>query len=475
MSRSLITCSASRIVAELSSGHLTQEDVVDALTRQREKANGDINAFEFIAPSNHDDCSGPLSGLPITVKDQIAVAGMPLNHGLDRLNRKPPEQTAPVVRQFLNAGAKVHGKTTLPPYAMDFQTFNKRNGPTCNPWNLELTAGGSSGGGAAAVASGMSFLDIGADLSGSLRLPAAFCGVFSLMPTDGKVDSNGLLPRGQVLNNFARPGAIARGVDDLALAWAVMSDEAQAKMPLTDVQIAVWDDASSRLPASRSVVSALTAACETLSPEEGIDLIETPLEQLFADEVYACFGEIMGYETGALMPAPIRALERITGKAAAKNSPKFLKHVHEGYRQDKASYGRALDNRDSLRAAFEQSWANSDALLIPVCGVQPFPHQTPDRDRGGIRSYSTMFDVGDTKVGYFDALTSFTVPVSLMGNPVVTLPLGLDREGLPVGAQLVGKVGGELELLAVADKVASVLPDLHNPYLPSERQTHGAS
>ena len=465
MSRTLVTFSASEILDGLSNGDFTSKDVLVALNNQRMVVNDDVNAFEFVAPENHDGRLGPLSGLPITVKDQIAVANMPLNNGSDRLNRQHPKRTASVIDRFVKAGAEVYGKTTLPPYAMDFQTFNKRNGHTRNPWNLELTAGGSSGGGAAAVATGMSFLDIGADLSGSLRLPAAFCGVFSLMPTDGTIETDGLLPRDAALEHFARPGPIARTVDDLQLAWATMLGGESPEAKRQGARIAVWDDESGDLPVSENVALAFKVVCEALAVE-GIEITRRSLESLFDDDVYACFGEIMGYETGGLLPAPVRMLERMTGKSAARRSPRFLTHVHNGYRRDPKRYQKALDRREHLQALFDSSWSELDALLIPVCGVQPFAHQTPRRERGGLRDYTSVFEIGNVEVGYLDALTSFTVPVSLMGNPVVTIPLGLDADGLPVGAQLVGKRGGEWELLRIASQLSQSLPTLRNPYLP---------
>lgn len=466
MPQSLVASSATQIVARLSNGDLSLSDVKAALQAQYEVVNHDVNAFEFIAEDATGEVTAPLYGLPITVKDQISVAGMPLNSGLDRANRRYPSQTAPVVQRLLDAGVIVRGKTTLPPYAMDFQTFNARVGITRNPWNLDLTPGGSSGGGAAAVATGMSFLDIGADLSGSLRLPAAYCGVYSLMPTDGAIDARGLLPKGAVLDHFARPGPISRAVEDLELAWSVMSGAVKSDVEKTIFKIACWDIIADTPPVAGEVEAVFDTAFEKLATPD-ISLSKADLTPLFDPAVFACFGEIMGYETGGLMPAPIRLLARLTGKSAAQRSTNFLRHVHSGYRRDKAKYQRALENREALRAVFETSWADQDALLLPVCGVQPFAHQTPHRDQGGLRDYTSSFNLGGTQVGYFDAVTAFTVPLSLMGNPVVTIPLGIDANGLPVGGQLVGRHGGEVELMQLARKVASVLPTPQNPYLPA--------
>lgn len=467
MTQSLASLTATQIVAGLSSGELLLDDVVAALRSHHRMVNGDINAFEFTAPQNCGVTAGQLHGLPITVKDQIAVAGMPISYGLDRAGRKTPAETAPVVLGFLDAGANVWGKTTLPPYAMDFQTFNNRIGKTCNPWNTDYTAGGSSGGGAAAVATGMSYLDIGADLSGSLRLPAAFCGVWSLLPSESAVQTEGMLPNSAVLNNFARPGPIARSVDDLSLAWSVMSGQVTPDATDTRFSIGVWDANATTSPVSTETETVFRSAISRLAAG-GVSTSGADLSSLLNTEVYTCFGEIMGYETGALIPAPIRLLARWAGKSAAQQSPGFLRHVHNGYRRNRKQYQRNLARRETLQTAFESGWAGHDAILIPVSGVQPFAHQAPLRDRGGMRDYNVTFDLSGRSVGYFDALTAFTVPVSLMGNPVVTVPLGLDSNGLPVGGQLIGRHGGEVALLQAAQKLSSVLPTLLNPYLARE-------
>ncbi len=469
MAQSLASLYATEVVAGLSAGELELDNVVTALRSQHQAANREINAFEFTTDQDCRANSARLRGLPITVKDQITVAGMPTNYGLDHTNRKIVSETAPVIQRFLDAGANVWGKTTLPPYAMDFQTFNARVGITRNPWNTDCTSGGSSGGGAAAVATGMSYLDIGADLSGSLRLPAAFCGVNSLMPTDGSVQAQGLLPDGAVLDHFARVGPIARSIDDLELAWSVMCGETIPKANATRFNLAICGAPTDSIPISAEVEAVFNSTIKQLRRDD-LSISSTDLSALFNPDVYACFGQIMGYETSELMPAPIRVLTRLTGRSAARRSPNFLKHVHAGYRRNNDAYRKVLANRVKLQAAFESSWAEYDALLLPVCGVQPFPHQKPRQDRGGLRDYQSKFDIGGVRVGYFDAMTAFTVPVSLMGNPVVTIPLGLDIHGLPVGGQLVGRHGGEFALLQLARKIASILPVLSNPYLAKLRE-----
>ena len=406
---------------------------------------------------------GLLHGLPITVKDQIAVAGYPRNFGLDVPAKNECTETASVIQKFIDAGATIIGKTSLPPYALDFQTFNQRTGCTNNPWDTDRTPGGSSGGGAAAVASGMSYIDIGTDLSGSLRLPAAYCGVFSLLPSDIEdIETDGLMLNNNSLKHFARIGPIARSLEDLELAWSIMSKKRIKQEKITKVNIGVLafeDDF-----VEPQITNKFKETTSILL-RQGITIKSQTFKSLFNHEVYKTFGEIMGFETGVFIPAPFRFLMRLFGKNVTQRSPKFLKHVYSGYRRNKKDYQHAILSRKDLQKKFDSEIKEFNAILLPVCGVQPFKHRAPDSDRNGIRDYIKPFTIGVSNMGYLDALSSFTVPVSLMGNPVVTIPLGIDEDGLPVGAQLVGKKGKEWELLEVAKVVTKNITIYKSPFL----------
>ncbi|WP_165390341.1 amidase [Thalassococcus sp. S3] len=458
MSAKITTARA--LVSDLSNGTLEFQNVLATITARRADLNPRINAFDSIVERPAVPGQGPLHGLPITVKDQIAVKDQPLRFGLDRASDKPAEYTAPVVERLVDAGAVVVGKTTLPPYAMDFQTSNARLGRTNNPWDLERTCGGSSGGGAAAVASGMSLIDMGADLSGSLRLPAAFCGICSLLPGEGQVPNDGMLQGRARLAHFARPGPMARNIDDLRLIWEVLSGET-ASASDDKPSLAIWT-AGEKGPATDQDIANRFADVRRDSLANGAQVKGDPLEMLFEPEIYQVFGHIMGHETGGLMPWPIRMLARVTGRGAAARSPRFLAHIHEGYRRDRRRYERACAARDTILETWTKQMEAFDAVLLPVCPVAPFAHLPPDSDRGGIRDYHTGFKAVGEEVGYFDTLTTFTAPVTLLGLPVVTLPLGLDRQGLPIGGQLVGKAGGEHRLLDIAATI-SRLYDMPRP------------
>lgn len=432
-----------------------RHDHYTAMTARRNVAESVVNAFEVRRETCPSDVRAPLNGLPITVKDQVAVAGWPRSFGLERRATKADETSSTLVSRLQALGAVVTAKTALPPYAMDFQTANRRRGPTRNPRNPDFTAGGSTGGGAAAVASGMSLLDVGADLGGSLRVPAGWCGVTSYTPTEGLWPNDGLLRGTQKLAHFARIGLTARSAMDLDYIWRILQPEheaprAHAKAP----RIALWlpDEGA---PCDEDTLAAWKRLGTTLKTTSAVTNAIT-MDLLFESEVYRLAGEIIGHETGALVPWLIRQMMRRDQRAKA-TSPGFIAHVHTGYRRDMRRYEDNLQQLSERRAAATATWKDVDALILPVTGVCAFEHVDPVRDQNGVRTYDKVFDTRAGRLGYFDAMTRFTLPLTMLGWPVVTLPFGHDSNGLPIGAQLVGKPGEDDRLLALAKDVQAWL------------------
>ncbi|MBY5935133.1 amidase [Tateyamaria omphalii] len=442
-------------IAERLADPLVRSCHYKSLTARRDEIEPVVNAFEIRRESCPNDVKAPLNGLPISVKDQIATAGWPRSFGLERPAQRPDPASASVVQRLQGLGAVVTGKTALPPFAMDFQTFNERRGPTHNPHNPSFTSGGSTGGGAAAVASGMSNLDIGADLSGSLRIPAAWCGVSSYTPTEGLWPNDGLLNRTTTLDHFARIGLTARTSADLGFIWHVLEKHAEAVSTSEHTaKIAIWSPAQ-QPPCDEDTFACWTAFKAHLSG--GNMALETKeMITLFDEGVYEMAGEIIGYETGGLIPWPIRWMMR-RDRRASTSSPGFIAHIHEGYRRHVQRYADNLVRLAAFRENLALTWVDVDALLLPVTGICAFKHILPAREKAGGRTYDTVFDTLAGPLPYYDALTRFTLPVTALGWPVVTLPIGRDSNGLPVGAQLVGKPGRDAKLLALAEQIEALL------------------
>jgi Asp-tRNA(Asn)/Glu-tRNA(Gln) amidotransferase A subunit family amidase len=342
---------------------------------------------------------------------------------------------------------------------MDFQTANARRGPTRNPHDPTRTAGGSTGGGAAAVASGMNLLDIGADLAGSLRIPSAWCGTASYVPTEGAWPKDGLLRGRHDPAHFARIGLTARTARDLAFVRRGLEPGTTAHPETPDaLRLGIWH------PSGPAPCTPSQMACwHRISARLRADLAGAEaraLPGLLDADLLRLGGEIIGHETGALIPWPIRRLLRCD-RRARETSPGFVAHVHSGYRRDAGRHRENLDRLAAVRSEGRAIWDGLDALLLPVVGVGAFPHVVPVRDRSGIRRYDVTFDTEAGPRAYFDALTRFTLPLTVMGWPVVTLPVGRDADGMPVGAQLVGKPRRDGRLLALAERIEAFLDQPH--------------
>lgn len=291
------------------------DDVAAQLTQRRAEIDDQIGAFCIF-----EDLpvlqSGPLAGLPISFKDQFHIAGTRSGFGTGQPTKAKSVSDAPAIAALRKNGAKIIGRTNLPPFAMDFQTVDGAGHRTNNPHDLTRTSGGSSGGGAAAVASGMSLVDIGADLSGSLRIPASFCGVMSLMPTDGQFSNQGmLLGETQKLDHFARPGVIGRHGDDLWIVYQFMRGATKLPEPLSrdaaePIKIG-WGVDVQKHPLCADVTSVFSTW------REAQDLQKVRFgalqQDLFTQERRQEFSFLMGYETGGLLPWAVRQMARMFG------------------------------------------------------------------------------------------------------------------------------------------------------------------
>jgi len=433
----------------------TRAELWNQLAETRSFKDAEINAFEHFTDDMPRKTSGPFNGLPITVKDQIAVAGWHRWFGLEKVSKRKDAVSAPFVKTLQNMGCVVQGKTALPPHALDLQTSNARRGPTENPHQIGFTVGGSSGGGAAAVASGMSLLDIGADLAGSLRLPVSWCGVASLVPTEGRFDTSGMLPNAHQLDHFARMGPIARSCNDLAFFWKTLTGEARLQSTDQNARMLMWFS-NDETPMERQVSDLWIQFGKSLGQND-FRVEQNDISALFDTDNRKLFGEIIGYETGVMLPFFIRWLLRRDADAIAR-SPQFLRHVYQGYRRDHRKYAKNLKRLETLRQYMFQLLETYDALILPVSGVAAFPHIHPIKERGGVRTYDAEFQTLAGPLPYLDALTYFTVPTSLLGWPIVTLPFAIDSNGVPMGFQLVGKPNEEANLLSIACTLEQAMP-----------------
>jgi amidase len=383
---------------------------------------------------------GPLHGLPITIKDAIEVAGLRSTGGATALAQHVPAADAPAVARLRRAGAVVFGKTNVPEWSGDIQTFNSLFGATNNPWDPTVTPGGSSGGPAVAVAAGMSSFEIGTDIGGSIRIPSSFCGVCGHKPTFGAVSQRGYLDSvgGGVTNADINVfGPIARSVDDLSLLMDVLAgpdiEDAVAwslSLPpprhesLSDYRVGLWlDDPACQVESS--AVELLSAAASTLaSAGAKVSEARPPLDLA---EVRAVFDQL-------LIPAISVSFDGDAGQALGGNHRTWLD----------------LDRR---RMLLRQVWADwfrdYDVLLCPVMPMLPFPH---DHEGSVADRWVIINGVSRPQA----ETLAWTGLIGVAYLPSTVVPVG--RVGaLPVGVQVVGPYLEDRTSLFVAGRLAQIL------------------
>jgi amidase len=453
----LVFASATELAAWIRQRQVSATELVDAYLARIARYNPSLNAIvtldeerarkrarEADAALARNETWGPLHGVPITLKDGHSVAGMRTTAGFEPLADYVPHEDGTVAARLKGAGAIIMGKTNVPVLLGDAQTDNPIFGRTNNPWDLERTPGGSGGGACAAVAAGLVALEIGSDLGGSIRIPAHFCGVFGLKPTEHRVSWAGHIPdlpdspRG--LRIMAVIGPHARDVDDLSLALRVIAgaDVRDTDVPpvpfatetsspsLEDLHIA-WAPTFPNVPVAEDIRVALEGLTTELA-SLGCR-VEERLPEVNFIEQRELFTELFGYVVEFFQPRP----EEVR--------PSSL-----------ADYLISLHRRDDFILAWERFFTEWDVLLCPVVMTTAFPHHVT----------GAPLSVDGEMVNYWD-VGSHCVPSNLTGHPAVVIPLGQDQKGLPIGVQVVGRRWDEERLLVIAQLISELTPGFQRP------------
>jgi amidase len=449
----LVFSSATQLAGAIRSRSISAAEVVDAHLSTIDRRNSALNAVVTIdADGAHDRARqadealardvtwGPLHGVPFTLKDAFATAGMRTTVGFSPLDHVPREDST-VAARLKAAGGILVGKTNVAQLLADFQTSNPIFGRSNNPWNLARTPGGSSGGAAAAVASGMTPFDVGTDLSGSIRIPAHFCGVFGFKPTEHRVSLAGVVPdprnSPRTVRIMSSVGPIARTVDDLALVYSIIAgpDPRDTDVPPVSVdQVRDLDPAQLRIavapslggfPVETDIRDAIEALARRLAQSGMIvDQADLPLTN-FTQELSEA-GALIGSVVGAAQPG-----------ASTPSLPVYM---------------QALQRRDTSIAAWDEFFDRWDALLCPPCMTSAFPHCAP----------GSPLAVNGATVDYW-MVSAHTAIFNYSGHPAVVLPCGLDRSGLPLSVQLVSKRWSDSRLLGIAKLVAELCGGFQPP------------
>ena len=455
--------SARRLRNAVAARQLSAVEVLESHLARIAAVNERVNAIVTLVPERAlaDAAAllrsrgepGLLHGLPVAVKDLVDTAGIRTTYGSPLFADHVPTEDALIVRRLRAAGAIVIGKTNTPEFGAGSHTFNPVFGATRNPYDLTRSAGGSSGGAAAALATGMVPIADGSDLGGSLRNPASFCSVVGLRPSPGRVVSTG---PGDAWDPMSTLGPMARTVDDAALLLAAiagpdprapLSIEASvedfaglAPAGLAGSRIA-WSDTVGGLPVEPEVTQVLTRAREA-AVGLGAIVEEVEPDLTGADEVFETFRSL-GFFTG--LGVDVRRTPSLV-------KPEVLEEVARGERLTAQQIVRAATLRTELFRRTQAMFDDYDLIALPTAQVVPFDVT--------LRWPSTVAGVAMER--YITWMRSCS-RISATTLPCLSLPAGFTPEGLPVGLQLVGPHRGEARLLSAAMALEEALPRTFMP------------
>jgi amidase len=440
--------SATRTAELIRTGEVSSREITDALLARIDAVNPALNAITelrrdaALAQARASDdavaegsATGPLHGLPMSIKDAYHVAGMPTTWGNPEWTGPVADSDATVVQRLKAAGAIIVGKTNVAFMLADpGDSANEVYGATNNPWDVTRTPGGSSGGSAAALAAGLTFLEYGSDLAGSIRVPASFCGIYGLRPTTGTVPLTGFQPPGPIVapgdaTFISALGPMARSAEDLRTALRVT---AGPERPMADA--CSW---------------ALAPPRRTRLEDFRVGLV---LDHN-ASPVQADVAAVLSDTVDGLARAGVRIVEGWPeGVDAVQSAESFGFHVRmffafQGLGADPATLAELIEHenrRMAARAAWDRYFNDIDVFLCPVASTAAFPRD--DRP-------------SEAAIGFW------ICPPSLPGLPTVAAPVGRTASGLPAGIQIVGPRHRDDTAITFAELLAEVTGGYETPPL----------
>jgi len=448
--------SAYEMLAALRARELSAQELLNLHLSQIERENPALNAivtpdYERAqhaaraadeARARGDD--RPLLGLPLTIKDCLHVQDLPTTAGVRARASSLPAEDALLVRRVRAAGGIIMGKTNVPPYASEWQANNRLFGCTHNPWDLTRTPGGSTGGGAAAVAAGLTPLEFGSDIGGSIRVPAAFCGCYGHKPSETALPRSGHFPGSPLPNptvSMAVQGPLARNATDLELAFDVIAGPeigedagwhlalpAARSERLSDYRVALFPPFP-WLPVDHEILEARETLAEQLRRAGATVAVAQP--ETFGDgrAYYALYYSLLAVVISLGRSGRARFME---GLLAQMSRDACVVAWGAGLRASAADYIDWFEQRERYRAAYRAFFRDWDILLAPVCITNAFPHLDMN-----IPIARRMLTVNEQQVPYL-RMSAYPSLATLCGQPATAFPAGQTRRGLPIGLQAIG-------------------------------------
>lgn len=459
MNNELIYSDATRLAELIRTRQISPVEIVKAHLDRIEAVNPQVNAIVTIAQRAMDSAKeaesavlrgeelGPLHGVPFTAKDSIDTAGVLTQRGSPIFKGRSPGTDATSVARMKKAGAILLAKTNLPEFSYGIESDNLLTGRSSNPWNLDLTPGGSSGGESAAIAAGMSPLGLGTDLAISVRGPAAHTGIAALKATHGRIPMTGVWPR--VPRRFWHVGPMARSIRDLSLAFSQLAgpdgQDGYSSNPLP-FAAEMWHPNNRTLrvgwlvepgfgPIDREVAATVQAAADALKElGHSVEPVRIPaLERDFGLDIFSRLHVL------EMKPAVAHATaDRDEGEISYM--AKFVLSLPDTSMKD---YIDAEQAAERLKDGYAEYFHQYDVLLTPVLPVPSFAH-----------GQQTLLINGQT-VGIM-GIMSATAPLNVTGLPAISMRFGTSKDGMPIGVQIVGSWQAESTILHVASLLESV-------------------
>ena len=481
LSEELTRLSAARLVALMRQRHVSPVEVLQAHVARAERLNPQLNAIVTFAPDALEQAraaeraikrgdAAPLCGLPVTVKDTIDTRALRTTGGSLARAGRVPEHDAPAVARLRAAGAIIYGKTNVSELALDYSCENPVFGRTSNPHGAARTPGGSSGGCAAAVSACLAPASLGSDMTGSIRIPAHFCGVMGLKPTPAGFDSRGHFPPVEGACSLAAGlGPLARTADDLELIFDALSyeplrdfDGRRFQRPPNDIESrpaageSKFAGGGSELERDEPALKGLRAAFYT---DDGVAPVTGETRLAVESAARALAGA--GCEVVGARPPGVERGPEVWSKLFARAVRGSVRETYEGQDELRGPAARALLEREPPELSLDDyfaAWSERDRLraelidwmrgwplvVAPVGAVAAFGHGARGVEAGG-RTLSLF-----RAFGYSRTFNAY-------GLPAVSVPAGRTREGLPVGVQIVARPRAERLLIAAARAVERAL------------------
>ena len=456
---------AYQLAEYISQKKLSPVELVKVYLERIEKLNPEINAYLTVAGDQaiaaavisermvmSGEKLGPLHGIPVAVKDMEETAGIRTTFGSLLFENYVPDIDSLLVKRIRESGALILGKTNTPEFAQSGTTENRLLGACRNPWDITRTSGGSSGGSAAALASGLCALATGSDAGGSIRIPASFCGVYGIKPTLGRVPALEAVAR-PAPNHTNQPGPMSTTVKDSAILLQVMAGpddrdvttlRQQPPDYLSDLQNRVkglriaW---SPDLGYASVDVEVVNIAYESARVFEGLGaIVEEPNIKI-----------IEPYDLESPIASTIFYVQyaHLLQDHSSELTDYVREYLEKAPRVSAADYAKSLHRLEQLQFQISMLMETYDLLLTPTTSVPAFPVGTPPN----IQNFRQIDDYW----GY----TPFTPIFNLTGQPAASIPCGFSSDDLPIGLHLIGRHGDELTVLRASSSFEKARPWAH--------------